>query len=629
MENKKIVQLTFNKLYWLGAGLIFLLMALRAWYIPFSHDETATFFYYIQSGNYLPYKAHVYTNNHVLNSALSHCFYSLFGSHPFVLRLPNLLAFGLLVWGIQRHFIFLKNLGAKLVLSSLFLLSFNFLDIFELCRGYGLSMAFMVWALSYLLHYFKTYNFKSLIYFTIGLQLALAANLTLLPAIVLLSGILVGFQVIHHLFFTKQNLGLFTLHHLLIGFWLKFTLFYKAQGMLDSGSPINYWKTTFSSLIEFVFGSNMPLLQITCIAAALISLILIFYTFKKTPLTLKTSFTPLMVYAFTFFALVLGFWLLNKWGGVNFPEDRTALFFYLFFALAFSFACDVLTFKSGLILSSIIGLSTITSFVSSYNIRYFSSYFYYTMPTPLFDYLINEQANSSVPLTIGGSKARELNYAFLNFRKGGVLNPMNVDESIQLHHDYNFALAIEKPYYEPFYEEVMRDEKWNRVLLKRKVPLVRKPLLKIDTLTAIATSAEFKNLLQLRDSAIIRLNLTTNAPLEVEFELYFEKVPAPFNAFLVFSFNDDTNAQYDYRRIPLNWIGTNLSGKTQTFKLTSTHLPKKISELVVYIWNIGQADYSITCKRLQLYQLNGKGINLKVPDSFYPLMGKANGQIQL
>lgn len=629
MKNKNIFQLSFNKLYWLAAGLIFLLMALRAWCIPFSHDETATFFYYIQSGNYLPYKAHVYTNNHVLNSALSHCFYSLFGSHPFVLRLPNLLAFGLLVWGIQRHFVFLKNRGAKLILSSLFLLTFNFLDVFELCRGYGLSMAFMVWALSYLLHYFKTHDFKQLIYFTIGLHLALAANLTLLPTIVLLSGVLIGFQCIHRLFLATQNLGLFTLHHLLIGFWLKFTLFYKAQGMLDAGSPINYWKTTFSSLIEFIFGSSIPLLQITCIVAALIIPILVFYAFRKNPLNLKTSFTPLTVYAFTFFGLVLSFWLLNKLGGVNFPEDRTALFFYLFFVLAFSFACDVLAFKLSLTLSIIIGLSTLTSFVSSYNTRYFSSFFYHTMPTQLFDYLINEQAKSTAPLTIGGSKARELNYAFLNFRKGGVLNPMNVDESIQLHNDYNFALAIEKPYYEPFYEEVMRDEKWNRVLLKRKVPLVRKPLLKIDTLTTIATPNEFKNLLQLRDSAIASLNLTADAPLEVEFELYFEKVPTPFNAFLVFSFNDETNTQYDYRRIPLNWIGTNLNGKTQTFKLTSTHLPKKISELAVYIWNIEQANYSITCKRLQLYQLNGKGINLKVPDSFYPLMGKTNGQIQL
>ena len=95
------VEKHFNKIFWITAFLVFVIVCLRAFLIPFSHDEAATFFFYIQSDNYLPYSAHVYTNNHVLNSALANICYHLAGSHRFVLRIPNIIAFVLLILSVK------------------------------------------------------------------------------------------------------------------------------------------------------------------------------------------------------------------------------------------------------------------------------------------------------------------------------------------------------------------------------------------------------------------------------------------------------------------------------------------------------------------------------------------------
>ena len=68
---------------------------LRAIYTQLTHDETATFFRYIQPGLFMPYAHELSANNHILNSILSYFFYSVFGVSPMVLRLANLLAFPL------------------------------------------------------------------------------------------------------------------------------------------------------------------------------------------------------------------------------------------------------------------------------------------------------------------------------------------------------------------------------------------------------------------------------------------------------------------------------------------------------------------------------------------------------
>ena len=81
----------FKVLFASVSVIVFIIIALRSYLVPFNHDETATFFFFIQSGNYMPFHSAVDANNHVLNSILGNICFHLFGSSPFALRIPNLI----------------------------------------------------------------------------------------------------------------------------------------------------------------------------------------------------------------------------------------------------------------------------------------------------------------------------------------------------------------------------------------------------------------------------------------------------------------------------------------------------------------------------------------------------------
>jgi len=128
------------------AGVALFLLAyvvLRAVRVNLTYDEALTY------GNYLTGDLlHVFnfssTNNHLLNSFLARFFYILGGNIEWVLRLPNLLGYGLY---LAFSFLILNKLPNKvLAVGGFLLLNLNpyVLDFFSLCRGYGLSLGFLM-----------------------------------------------------------------------------------------------------------------------------------------------------------------------------------------------------------------------------------------------------------------------------------------------------------------------------------------------------------------------------------------------------------------------------------------------------------------------------------------------------
>ena len=117
----------FKYLFLLTSVLVFFVVALRSYLVPFNHDETATFFYFIQSGKYMPFHSAIDANNHVLNSLLGNVCFHLSGSSPFSLRIPNLIALIILMLATYKISKFLNQFGSKVVLMAGLLLSFHWL----------------------------------------------------------------------------------------------------------------------------------------------------------------------------------------------------------------------------------------------------------------------------------------------------------------------------------------------------------------------------------------------------------------------------------------------------------------------------------------------------------------------
>ncbi len=68
-------RLKFNKegtLYILLSSTLFIYLIVRAYYVPFTHDEASTFFRFVQTHSLMPELSREALNNHLLNTILTY-----------------------------------------------------------------------------------------------------------------------------------------------------------------------------------------------------------------------------------------------------------------------------------------------------------------------------------------------------------------------------------------------------------------------------------------------------------------------------------------------------------------------------------------------------------------------------
>lgn len=164
-----------------------ILIAYRAYAIPFTHDEASTWINY----RYL----NVWTcttntfcwgsaNNHWLNTLLLQVSASLFGESPFAIRLPNVLAgVAYLVCAALISARFIKNYSMQLAAFMLLCGHVYLLDFFSLARGYGLMACGVIWSIYFLLRYLKLYEARWIILCILALFFSVLANFTTLLAL--------------------------------------------------------------------------------------------------------------------------------------------------------------------------------------------------------------------------------------------------------------------------------------------------------------------------------------------------------------------------------------------------------------------------------------------------------------
>lgn len=162
---------------------VFILIAVKAFTLPITHDEAWTVISYTKHGVWdIMMYPDAWPNNHILNSILAKWSMSLFGAHDWSVRLPNLLFFAVFAWGVFR---FLKSVFSDksywfLPAALLFVISPYFLDFFGLCRGYGISSALTMLSLSLFVTGFKNQKDKHIWWALITAVLASYANFTVL-----------------------------------------------------------------------------------------------------------------------------------------------------------------------------------------------------------------------------------------------------------------------------------------------------------------------------------------------------------------------------------------------------------------------------------------------------------------
>jgi len=171
----------------LGSSLFFLgYEVARAARSSFTCDEAGSYLDFI-SPNVLALFNFNSANNHFMNSLLAKISSALGGTSEFVLRLPNLFAYAaylLFAFLILNRFVKTKII----VLCGYLLLSLNpyVLDYFSLCRGYGLSLGFLMASLFFFFSFLDRTagpgpsRHRHLRYSLIAASLAVLSNFSLL-----------------------------------------------------------------------------------------------------------------------------------------------------------------------------------------------------------------------------------------------------------------------------------------------------------------------------------------------------------------------------------------------------------------------------------------------------------------
>lgn len=575
---------------------------LRAALTQLTHDETATFFRYVQLGKFLPFASEWSANNHILNSLLSYFFYSVFGPHTLVLRLANILSFPVFFYFLVKMAGFIRTNFFRISFVVVLSLAHNFLEFFAMSRGYGLSMAFLLAALWHLIKSLEHVKSKDYFLTLIYALVALTANLTLLNSLIIFITLLVlklfhqGKKIReswkHWLSILIPGLG----SVIFFAFYL-FAL--QERGQLYYGLTTGFWEVSVRTLINTMLDPGGMLLEImTGVYFSFILIFGIYFFFRK--FSLSNLFNRYLLFFYLLIGNIFAAILLKILFGVNYPEDRTGLYFVLYFIGSFFFIADLLfqKFRKKSILLLSIPLYFIPlHFLLNMNFSH-NSFENHKIPERFYEKIYSSYQPGQAPPTIGGYKAREFRWAYHNFKHGGELGKVHGSLYPSAIEDFQIVDTGYTEEYRKYYDSIDYHKTSGFYLLKRKKPLPGKLIVEKDPVkTDKPVSNEYMNLLELQIDTLER------SSIQIIFDLHFNTLAKPFKSWLVASVRDSTGQEIRYEYFALDWLKFNWQGDAgHVLNSMIVPLPEASHKLIFYLWNIQQVPYEITTGSITLHK---------------------------
>lgn len=320
-------------------GIILLYLLLRAFNTEFISDETAAYWYYAYRGWFWGDQVVWDAANHPLNSFLGYHLYNQVGDVPGILRIGSIVSFLFYAFAIYQFTGLLQRKRLQLF-SFIALLSIPYmLEYFAYLRGYGLSMGFFMTCLWFLYRYANSFKLLHLVFTYVFAFIALSANLTLLNSLILIISAVGLIHLTHFKQLKWWQHGAFILGTLILAriTWplIAFALKLKASGALYYSSLDGIWDMTGKSLSRYIFFTDHDFLMYAFIALFLFLGFRLWkeYSTNGWKVFLKSSNTWI---AFLFFGNLIAVLLMAVLLKVNYPEDRTGMYFVpLFFLLVF------------------------------------------------------------------------------------------------------------------------------------------------------------------------------------------------------------------------------------------------------------------------------------------------------
>jgi|FLOH01.1.fsa_nt_gi hypothetical protein len=581
-------------------------LIIRAYYVPITFDEAATFFHFVHRGDMWFFDALPDANNHLVNSLLTYLSYHLFGVSKLALRLPNLISAIIFLYFLFRISLFLKNITLRWVFIISLMFSHYFVEFFAVSRGYGLSMAFLFGVLYHLIKFSETTATRHILFVSLFLLLAEFSNLSILVLSTAIIGYQIIFIIINKNITTRpkifQTSIITVLQVLPLIFAGAYMFFLKEKGSLYYGDSSGFWSLTVVSLIKMLTGSNLIVMSISIIVLTAFVIISNGYILANSKF--RNVFQPYFTFTFLLITSILGILLLASFFGVNDPEDRVAMYFIPLFFGAIIISADKLievTKKWGYGLVVIPLLFFPVHFFYVMNLQYVNGYKTEVIPERFYEVVINDKDNQGeFPATIGGYRMRMFCWTYLNFVNGGSQNLIDYQDYPEVQSDYQIVDINENPEWLDYYDVIDTEEVLGRSLLKRKKKNELELISSADlNAKADPSKREYFDLYNCDTDTLIGESLLIN----IDIDIHSDKTP--FHAWVILHINDNDNNTIQYKYIPLDWLQTNWDKGGRHFK--HTFLTGKISpnsnSIKIYIWNIDKVTYTLNSSEIELYYI--------------------------
>ncbi len=571
---------------------VFTYLLFRALNIPIVHDEAATFFYYIQSGKFLPYNAHWDANNHFLNSFLSFISYRILGNSELIIRLPNLISFLIFAFYSFKISSLLTNKSIRWIFFLSLIFAHNFIEYFALSRGYGLSMAFLLAAIWQLFKVIKNSKITDIILTLVFINLAVLANLTLITSMIIIIGIITLNLIINK----KSNIASTIISISIFGitpfiFFTKLLFDYKKFGLLYYGNHDGFIDNTLSSIIYLLFNSEQLILIYIIISVFIIfSIRLIIINRQKSIKAILNN--KIFVFSALLYLNIVAISILGIVADINYPEDRTAIYLFPFFIGSFLFILDDFTKNSQNKISKYLAIPLLIfplHFIANMNISYSSFWKNERIESSFVEKVKFETNNKNKQATIGGSHIRVLCWAYNNYKLGGKLNQVQRSIYPEYYSDYQIVDTNDYTGWRKYYHEIAFDEYSKLSLLKRNSSK-SKIIYKSTEKSSKNTKDEYYNICKMKVDSLTDKVLIANISFTIE------SITEPFNTRLILSVNSENNENNQYDYIALNWKQLKWDKAHNTFKgsFIINKLNDKKTHLGIYLWNIDKSEFSIS-----------------------------------
>jgi hypothetical protein len=472
--------------------------------------------------------------------------------------------------------------------------SHNFIEFFALDRGYGMSMALLMASIYFLMKILKNDRLSDYIALMISLALALFSNLTLIISSSIMLSILLFNLLFKFRSYSKKKLFRTILILVFGGLTpiiaaTKLLLILKAKGLLYYGTLDGFWDLTVVSLSKFISSSDSLIFPIAILFYSLILLVLI----VKNVSSIK-EIKNLIVAPFIFPILLVGNILavifLAMVFSINYPEDRTGLYFIPYFIASLFFMMDQMNpdFKKrlGLLLLLPIFFFPI-HFLYSINISHSSLWITEHIPDSFFEKVRDDSIKENKQFTIGGYAMRTLCWSYRNFREGGDLNHIQSSHYPEYLSDFQIVDDKYLSTFLPLYTIEDYDPISGLSLLKRNERVKTNLLYHFEKSSEGERSSEFFNLYRGDIDSLKGESLLINLQMKVLSD------QIPLKAWLVVEVDKQNNEKVSYEFVALDWKKS--SWKGSSINLNSSlfvfDLPPDSKIIKIYFWNPDKVAY--------------------------------------